>query len=75
YSDNETMIKNPEVLAIYKKEINKVNPMFAHYEQIKNFGLVADEWSIENNILTPTLKVKRKEIQSRYKEQIEYLFA
>ncbi|MDD4921340.1 MAG: long-chain fatty acid--CoA ligase, partial [Bacteroidales bacterium] len=57
YSDNETMIKNPEVLAIYKKEINKVNPMFAHYEQIKNFVLVADEWSIENNILTPTLKV------------------
>ena len=75
YSDNETMVKNPEITAIYKKETNKFNPMFAHYEQIKNLELIADEWTIDNNILTPTLKVKRKEIQLRYKDQIEKLFA
>jgi len=74
YTDNAGMITDPKVLAIFKKEISKTNLLFAHYEQIKNFELIADEWTVENNILTPTLKVKRKEVSDRYKEQIEQMF-
>jgi len=73
-TDNASLIEKPEILAIYKKEVKKINPLFAHHEQIKNFELVADEWSQDNDILTPTLKVKRKTIESKYQNKIEKLF-
>jgi len=73
--DNQSLINKPEIRDIYNKEVKKINPKFAHYEQIKSFNLIADEWSQENGILTPTLKVKRKVIESMYKEKIEELFA
>ena len=73
-TDNVSLIEKPEILAIYHKEIKKVNSLFAHHEQIKNFKLVADEWSQDNDVLTPTLKVKRKTIESMYQDKIEKLF-
>jgi len=69
------LTNNPQVLAIYNRELKKFNPLFAHYEQIKNYTLITDEWSVQNGILTPTLKVKRKVIKEKYKEQIDGLFA
>ncbi|HEY5499841.1 MAG TPA: long-chain fatty acid--CoA ligase, partial [Bacteroidales bacterium] len=73
-TDHQSMINKPEIKDIFNKEIKKINPLFAHYEQIKSFELIADEWSQENGILTPTLKVKRKVIESMYKDKIEGLF-
>jgi len=73
-TDSQTMIESADVTDIFKKEIKKYNPLFAHHEQIKNFELLADEWSVDNNILTPTMKVKRKVIESLYKDKIEKLF-
>lgn len=75
FSDHQSLISSPEVLAIYNKEVKKYNPQFAHHEQIKSFELIADEWSMANGLLTPTLKVKRNVIEERYKEQIAKLFA
>lgn len=75
FSDNESLVKHPEVQAIYNKEVKKYNQQFAHHEQIKSFELVTDEWSVNTGVLTPTLKVKRKAIQERYGNLIEKLFA
>jgi long-chain acyl-CoA synthetase len=75
FTDNQSLIKNPEVQSIFNKEVKKYNPQFAHHEQIKSFELIADEWSMANGLLTPTLKVKRNMIQELYKEQIAKLFA
>jgi len=75
FTDNQSLITNPEVLAIFNKELKKYNPQFAHHEQIKSYQLIADEWSMTNGLLTPTLKVKRNVIEELYKEQIAKLFA
>jgi len=75
YTDDESLIMHPDVLAIYNRELKKYNPLFAHHEQIKSYDLVTDEWSVTNGVLTPTLKVKRKVIQEMYNEKIEKLFA
>lgn len=75
FTDNESLIKHPEVQAIYTREVKKFNQQFAHHEQIKSYELVTDEWSVNTGILTPTLKVKRKAIQERYGTLIEKLFA
>lgn len=75
WTDHQSLIEKPEVKDIFNKEIKKINPRFAHYEQIKSFKLISDEWSQDNGILTPTLKVKRKVIETKYKSQIDELFA
>lgn len=74
FTNNQSLIENVYVTAIYQKEIKKYNLLFANYEQIKKFELVADEWSQENGVLTPTLKVKLRVIEKMYKEKIENLF-
>lgn len=74
-TDDHSFVDKPEVQAIYRREIQKFNPRFAHHEQIKNFRLITDEWSIPTGILTPTLKVKRKVIEQKYATEIEALFA
>lgn len=75
FTDNQSLITKPEIQSIFNKEIKKYNPIFAHHEQIKSFELIADEWSMANGLLTPTLKVKRNVIEEMYKEQIAKLFA
>jgi long-chain acyl-CoA synthetase len=47
---------------------------FAHYETVKKFKLVADEWSVESGELTPTLKVKRKVVEKKYADLIDSIY-
>ena len=44
------------------------------YKKIKKFKLIKDEFTIENGMLTPTLKIKRKVILEKYKEDLEKLY-
>ena len=68
------MYKMKEVKDAISKEVKIYNTFFGETEQIKKFELVADEWTIENGIMTPTLKVKRKVVQQRYKNLIDSMF-
>jgi long-chain acyl-CoA synthetase len=75
YTTDENMITKPEVLAKYQSELDQFNQNFAQYEQVKKFILMPKLWSIEGGELTPTLKLKRKIINSKYKEKIDQLYA
>ena len=68
------MIQNPEVLKRFAKEVNELNKGLGETEKIKKHVLLADEWSIANGMLTPTLKTKRKVLIARYKDTIEKMF-
>lgn len=70
----EAMIQHPKVLEKYQEEVDKVNKNLAKYEQIKQFRLVPDEWSIEGGELTPTLKLKRRNIIAEYKHLEEDIY-
>lgn len=65
-SNHENLIKNDKVIARIKKEIDTINNKFGHWEQIKRFELTPDIWSIDSGHLTPTLKLKRKNILEKY---------
>lgn len=65
------MLKSEKVKAKFEKEIAHYNKEFAHYEQIKKYTLMAEEWSIEGGELTPTLKLKRKNIFAKHASLIE----
>ena len=43
-------------------------------EKVKKFKLIKEEFTIENGMLTPTLKLKRKNILERYEEDLEKLY-
>jgi long-chain acyl-CoA synthetase len=53
-----------------QKTLKKVNPLLKSYEKISHVLVVKDKWMPENNLLTPTLKVKRREVKARYHDFI-----
>jgi len=57
-----------------QQEIEKVNLDLSKIEKIKKFIIIKDPFSIENNMMTPTLKLKRYKIIQRYKIELEKLF-
>ena len=44
-----------------------VNPKLENHEKLHNIVVVAEDWTIENNLLTPTMKIKRNAIEKIYK--------
>tara|TARA_Y100000591_G_C21816455_1_gene691003 strand:- start:36 stop:1727 length:1692 start_codon:yes stop_codon:yes gene_type:complete len=57
-----------------KDYIDKMNKDVSTIEKVKKFKLITEEFTIENKMLTPTLKLKRKEILKNYKQVIENLY-
>tara|TARA_B110000046_G_C12986990_1_gene396097 strand:- start:153 stop:1856 length:1704 start_codon:yes stop_codon:yes gene_type:complete len=57
-----------------QKEIEKVNKNLSKIENIKKFIIVKDQFSIENGMMTPTMKLKRYKIIKKYQSNIEKLF-
>ena len=74
YTSNEEIIRNEQVIQCYKKEVEQLNTHFSSYEQIKRFELVGKPWSIENGELTPTLKLKRKNILAKYQDLYKKIY-
>jgi long-chain acyl-CoA synthetase len=73
-SDNKTVVNNPQVKELYRKEIERFNPFINHVEQIKRFELLPNEWSIESGEMTPKLSLKRKVIMEKNKDAIEKIY-
>jgi len=71
---NEDLICNKKVLARIQKEIDTRNQKFGKWEQIKLFELTAEQWSVDNNLLTPTFKTKRSEIRKKYDALYEKMY-
>ncbi len=72
---NEEIAASPVVKNRIWKEVQKCNKRFGHIQQVKKIALVPDAWSIESGELTPTLKVKRDVVSTRYKDLIEHIYS
>jgi long-chain acyl-CoA synthetase len=72
-SDQDIVMRD-DVRDIFSKEIDTFQKELATYERVRRFALIAEPFSVENGLMTPTLKVKRKEVESRYNELIESLY-
>ncbi|MFB9119669.1 AMP-dependent synthetase/ligase [Bergeyella porcorum] len=60
------LAESPVVKERLQKEIDYLNTKLGNWEQIKKFELTPEVWSIEDGLLTPTLKLKRKAIKEKY---------
>jgi long-chain acyl-CoA synthetase len=74
YSGKDDMVRNQDVIRLYAHEIETIMKDFARVEQIRRFTVLSDVWGIETGELTPTLKVKRRVIESKYAELIDSLY-
>jgi long-chain acyl-CoA synthetase len=63
--------ENKKEIENYLENLNKTVSLV---EKVKKFKLIKDEFTIENGMLTPTLKLKRKKILERYKNELEKLY-
>ena len=83
YGDNKPYLVSLIVLTKENKnltnnyifeEIEKINKNLSKIEKIKKFLIIKDQFSIENGMLTPTLKLKRFKIIKNYKKELENLY-
>ena len=74
YSGREDLVGKPEVTLHYKALIDELSAELAQFERIKRVAVLPREFSIETGELTPTLKVKRRVIEEKYKSQIDRLY-
>ena len=70
----EYMILNHKVEKKIKEELDSINSsILEHHEQVKKFKLLADSWTAENGLLTPSLKLRRQAILEKYASDIQTL--
>jgi long-chain acyl-CoA synthetase len=64
-----------EVQALINAEVEKLNLTLASFETVKRVAILGEEMTVENGLLTPTFKVKRKEVASRFAALIDSLYS
>ena len=75
WSSHEELIGLDEIKAKYQRGLDRANAKLESFSTVKTFALLRDEFTLERNELTPTLKVKRRVIQDKYAEVIEGLYS
>jgi long-chain acyl-CoA synthetase len=68
------LVADSRVVALYGEIVREVNGSLANFESLKRFRVVADEWSQESGELTPSMKLMRRVITSRYAAVIDALY-
>ena len=68
------LVQDKKVRTLFQGIVEEVNKGLAHYETIKRFEIIPDEWTVEQGELTPSLKLKRRVIESKYKSEIDSFY-
>jgi long-chain acyl-CoA synthetase len=74
FSNNEELIQLPQVKMIFTEEVEKFNKRLSPPERINRFRLVQDEWTPASGELSPTLKLRRRFIQEKYKKLLDEVY-
>lgn len=74
FGAKEEVVKKPEVIEKYQREIDRLNQGFGQWEKVKKFVLLPKEWTIDAGELTPKLSLKRKVILQRHDEIIAGIY-
>ena len=75
FSSRKYLITHAKVRALYEGIVADLNRNLARFEQLKKVILIAEEFSPENGALTASMKLRRRVVEERYREQIEAMYA
>lgn len=73
-ADLDALLENPQVVELFKTEINRAQSSIKHYERVRDFVLANEEFTPENGMLTPSLKIKRRAVMAKLGDQIDGLY-
>jgi long-chain acyl-CoA synthetase len=74
YTDFASLTRTAEVKELIQQQVNQANSQLARVEQIKEFRIIGELLSIEDEELTPTMKLKRKVIATKYSSLIDSIY-
>ncbi|MEO6327721.1 MAG: long-chain fatty acid--CoA ligase [Ginsengibacter sp.] len=75
YTTDAQMIREQNVIEMYKDVVESFNKYFNQVEQVKKFELMPHDWKIENGEMTPKLSLKRQVIMEKYSDVIERIYS
>jgi long-chain acyl-CoA synthetase len=75
FGSRAELVASPEVRALFAGIVEELNESLARFEKLKRVLLVADEFSAENGTLTASMKLRRRVVEERYRQQIEEMYA
>jgi len=75
FSSREQLVGDAKVRALYQGIVDQVNQNLARFERLKRVLLVPDEFTAQNGTLTASMKIRRRAVEERYREQIEKMYA
>ena len=71
----DQLLKEDQVIDLIQREINRNSGPIKGYERVRSFVLTGDEFTPENGMLTPSLKVKRRAVMAKFGDEIEALYS
>lgn len=74
YSSIEEVVKRPEIYKFLDEEIASIQKDLPNYERVRKFTILDKPFTIEEGEMTPTMKIKRKAVELKYKEIIERMY-
>ncbi len=72
--DRAQLCKHPRIIDLFERQVAALTPDLAQFERVKKIGLLENELTIEGGELTPTLKVKRRVVDEKYRDVIDELY-
>ncbi len=75
YNDIKELVDHPDIYKAIEKDIGTIQKDLANYERVRKFMLLEKKLTIEDGEITPTMKVKRKAIEERYRDIIEKMYS
>jgi len=75
FNSRQDLVTHSRVQALYKGIAEDLNQNLARFEKLKKVLLVAEEFSAENGTLTASMKMRRRAVEERYREQIDQMYA
>jgi long-chain acyl-CoA synthetase len=70
----DELLDDPRVEELIRREMENLSREIRPYERIKKFALINEDFTTDNGMLTPSLKVIRREVLKRYEDSIEHLY-
>ena len=73
--DLSTLIEDEDFIKMIKQVTERVNKNISVIEQVRKFILIDHEFTIENGMMTPSMKVRRFKVKEKYKDSLESLYS
>ncbi|MBI3541649.1 MAG: long-chain fatty acid--CoA ligase [Deltaproteobacteria bacterium] len=74
FSEYTELVKNPKVQGLVQKIVDEVNGKLASFETIKRFKILPNEFTIESGELTPSLKIRRRYCNDKYRSELDSMY-